>query len=41
MINFEPINQTKLYGLEKYFLELVSIYERNNFPSKIIFNGYS
>ena len=39
MINFEPINQTKLYGLEKYFLELVSIYEKNNFPSKIIFNG--
>ena len=39
MNNLEPINQTKLYGLDKYFKELVKLYRDNNYPNKIIFSG--
>ena len=35
----EPINQTKLYGLEKYFTELVNFYKNGNYPNKILFSG--
>jgi DNA polymerase-3 subunit delta' len=35
----EPINQTKLYGLEKYFTELVRFYKNGNYPNKILFSG--
>ena len=39
MINLEPINQIKLYGLDNYFLELVSLYKKNNFPNKLLLSG--
>src|SRR5210317_82431 len=39
MSYFEPINQTKLYGLEKYFTELVNFYKNGNYPNKILFSG--
>jgi len=39
MIYLEPINQTKLYGLEKYFTELVRFYNNGNYPNKILFSG--
>ena len=39
MSYLEPINQTKLYGLEKYFTELVNFYKNGNYPNKIIFSG--
>ena len=39
MSNLLPINQTKLYGLEKYFTELVKFYKNQKFPNKILFSG--
>jgi DNA polymerase-3 subunit delta' len=39
MSYLEPINQTKLYGLEKYFTELVNFYKNGNYPNKILFSG--
>ena len=39
MSYLEPINQTKLYGLEKYFTELVRFYNNGNYPNKILFSG--
>ena len=39
MISLEPINQTKLFGLDKYFLELVYLYKKNNFPNKLLLSG--
>ena len=40
MSYLEPINQTKLYGLEKYFTELVRFYKNGNYPNKILFSGH-
>ena len=39
MNNLEPINQTKLYGLDNYFNELAEFYKKGNFPNKILFSG--
>ncbi len=39
MNNLKPINQTKLYGLGKYFNELVHFYNQGNYPNKILFSG--
>ena len=39
MSYLEPINQTKLYGLEKYFTELVNFYKNGNYPNNILFSG--
>ena len=30
----EPINQTKLFGLDKYYNELIQLYEKINFLIK-------
>ena len=35
----EPINQIRLFGLEKYFSELISLYESDKLPTKILFSG--
>ena len=37
MSHLDPINQTKLYGLDVYFNELVRFYKRGIYPNKIIF----
>ena len=39
MNNLEPINQTKLYGLDYYFNELVKLYKVGKYPNKILFSG--
>ncbi len=39
MNNLEPINQTKLYGLNKYFDELTRFYKKDIYPNKILFSG--
>ena len=39
MNNLEPINQIKLYGLDKYFNELVRFYNQGKYPNKILFSG--
>ena len=35
----EPIKQTKLYGLDYYFDELIRLYKEGNYPNKILFSG--
>ncbi len=35
----KPFNQEKLLGLDDYFLDLVRLYKKNVFPSKILFSG--
>ena len=35
----EPINQIRLFGLEKYFSEMIYLYDNNKLPSKILFSG--
>ena len=39
MNNLEPINQTRLYGLDNYFNELARFYRQGNYPNKILFSG--
>ena len=39
MSNLEPINQTKLYGLDKYFNELSKLYKKDILPNKILLSG--
>ena len=39
MNNLEPINQTKLYGLNKYLDELTNFYKKGIYPNKILFSG--
>ncbi len=38
-MKLEPINQTKLYGLENYFNELINLYRNQKFPNKILLSG--
>ena len=35
----EPINQKKLFGLDKFFNELIQLYEDDNLPNKILLSG--
>ena len=35
----EPLNQQKLLGLDKPFLELVRLYKANIYPNKILLSG--
>ena len=35
----EPIKQTKLFGLDNYFNELIKLYEEGNYPNKILLSG--
>ncbi len=37
MIN--PIDQTKLYGLDNYFNDLKSLYDKKKFPNKLLLSG--
>ena len=39
MSNLEPISQTKLYGLEKYFDELARLYNNKTYPTKVLLSG--
>lgn len=39
MTNIEPINQTKLFGLDKYLFELIKLYNDKNFPNKLLLSG--
>ena len=38
-MNLKPINQINLYGLDKYFLEFVRLYQNKNLPNKILLSG--
>tara|TARA_Y100000591_G_scaffold321159_1_gene335768 strand:- start:33 stop:965 length:933 start_codon:yes stop_codon:yes gene_type:complete len=35
----EPINQIRLFGLEKYFSEMIYLFENDKLPNKILFSG--
>jgi len=35
----EPIKQTKLYGLDRYFNELKRLHNNKSYPNKILFSG--
>ena len=39
MIDLHPVNQTKLFGLNKFFIELVRLDKNNNLPNKILLSG--
>ncbi len=39
MILSEPINQIKLFGLDKYINELIALDSKNNLPNKILLSG--
>ncbi len=39
MIDIEPINQNRLYGLENFFNELLRLDKKNNLPNKILLSG--
>ena len=34
-----PINQTKLFGLEKHMFELINLHKNDKLPNKILFSG--
>ena len=39
MNTLKPFNQTKLFGLNKYILELIKLYEISSLPNKILLSG--
>ena len=39
MKNIEPINQIKLFGLDKYMNELIYLFNSNKLPNKILLSG--
>ena len=39
MTNIEPINQTKLFGLDKFIIELIHLEEKKKLPPKILLSG--
>ncbi len=38
-MNLEPIYQTKLYGLNNFFLDFIKLYQNKNLPNKILLSG--
>ncbi len=39
MTKLEPINQTKLFGLNNFLYDLVDLFEKNKLPNKILLSG--
>tara|TARA_B100001093_G_scaffold466052_1_gene484185 strand:- start:2617 stop:3549 length:933 start_codon:yes stop_codon:yes gene_type:complete len=39
MIDLEPSNQTKLFGLDSHLLELIRLYKSNKYPNKLLLSG--
>ena len=39
MNNLNPINQTKLFGLDNYLNELIRLFNQEKYPNKILFSG--
>ena len=39
MIDIEPINQTKLIGMNKYIIELINLFKKDKLPNKILLSG--
>ena len=34
-----PVNQKRLYGLDKYLLEIIDLFRNNKLPNKILLTG--
>ena len=39
MMDIKPINQTKLFGLHRYFDKLINLYQENKLPNKLLLSG--
>tara|TARA_Y100000389_G_scaffold65198_1_gene61278 strand:- start:3474 stop:4406 length:933 start_codon:yes stop_codon:yes gene_type:complete len=39
MNDLEPINQQKLFGLDRYLVELTKLYKLNKYPNKLLLSG--
>ena len=39
MNDLTPINQQKLFGLDRFIIELINLYENNKLPNKILLSG--
>jgi DNA polymerase III subunit delta' len=39
MIELEPMNQIKLFGLNNFMSELTQLYQQNKFPNKLLLSG--
>jgi len=39
MIDLKPQNQISLFGLDKFFFELINLFEQNRLPNKMLFSG--
>ena len=39
MTYITPVNQIKLFGLDKYFNEMINLFNNNKLPNKILFSG--
>ena len=39
MINVKPVENTHLYGLNKFFYEIVDLYENRRMPNRILLSG--
>ncbi len=38
-MNIKPSENTKLFGLDRYFNEIIDLYNKNKMPNKILFSG--
>jgi DNA polymerase-3 subunit delta' len=38
-MNIRPSENTKLYGMDKFFYDIVNLYEQNKMPNKILLSG--
>ena len=39
MIELEPIKQVKLFGLDKFMIDLINLHKKNKFPNKLLLSG--
>tara|TARA_B100001093_G_scaffold175241_1_gene167998 strand:- start:55 stop:987 length:933 start_codon:yes stop_codon:yes gene_type:complete len=39
MTVIQPVNQISLFGLDKYFNEMIELYKKESLPTKILFSG--
>ncbi len=39
MSNIQPNNQIKLYGLKKFIIQFIQLFDSNNLPNKILLSG--
>ena len=40
MMDVEPVNQTRLFGLSKFFIQFVNLFNKGKLPNKILLSGH-